>query len=580
MVDKIIAYETTVPFDPWRNRVTFVADDGLTSTSDDGSLHTAQAEDLAQNYTPASYEKKKIYLVEYPTVSSATGRRKPEVNRDIVAAVNRGTLVLNYTGHGNEKLWAHEAVFTREGEIAQLTNKDKLTLVVAATCNYAQYDDPLEQSAGEVLLAMDQGGAIGVVTASRVVYSFENAQLNNTLYTYLFQSDGQGRPKRLGDAMWQTKQLLFSINDLKYHLLADPTARLNLPRATASVDSVNGNATSLVVAMKSLGRITVKGNIRRPDGSVWTSFNGRGVLEALDSRRRVVVNEWGGFSFEVNGSLLYRGEISITNGAFQGVFPLPKDVSYGTRSRISLYGWNDSTDAAGFTENVTITGSDSSAAPDTSGPVVSVFFDDLSFRSGDVIKPDATLIVDLFDQNGINTSIAGVGHRLEAELSGQSGAIDLTDFYRSGLDTYQSGQVRYPLRGLQVGRHSLHVKAWDTYNNSSEADVFFEVRSASDVAIYNAVNYPNPFSSNTVFTFQRNSVDPVDVEVKVFTVSGRLVQSLGASSLIDRFVQIAWDGRDHDGNELSNGVYFYKVIVKSMDRQQSAEVLGKLAVMR
>ncbi len=120
MVDKIIAYETTVPFDPWRNRVTFVADDGLTSTSDDGSLHTGQAEDLAQNYTPASYEKKKIYLIEYPTVSSATGRRKPEVNRDIVAAVNRGTLMLNYTGHGNEKLWAHEAVFTREGEIAQL----------------------------------------------------------------------------------------------------------------------------------------------------------------------------------------------------------------------------------------------------------------------------------------------------------------------------------------------------------------------------------------------------------------------------------------------------------------------------
>lgn len=579
MVDKIIAYETTVPFDPWRNRVTFVADDGLTSTSDDGSLHTGQAEDLAQNYTPASFEKKKIYLIEYPTVISATGRRKPEVNRDIVAAVNRGTLILNYTGHGNEKLWAHEAVFTREGEIAQLTNKDKLTLVVAATCNYAQYDDPLEQSAGEVLLAMDQGGAIGVVTASRVVYSFENAQLNNTLYTYLFQSDAQGRPKRLGDAMWQTKQLLFSTNDLKYHLLADPTARLNRPRATASVDSVNGSSTSLVVAMKSLGRITVKGNIRRPDGSVGTSFNGRGVLEALDSKRRVVVNEWGGFSFEVNGSLLYRGEISITNGAFQGVFPLPKDVSYGTRSRISLYAWNDSTDAAGFTENVTITGSDSSAAPDTSGPVVAVFFDDLSFRSGDVIKPDATLIVDLFDQNGINTSIAGVGHRLEATLSGQSGAIDLTDFYRSGLDTYQSGQVRYPLKNLQEGRHSLHVKAWDTYNNSSEAGVIFEVRSASDVAIYNAVNYPNPFSSNTVFTFQRNSAEPVDVEVKVFTVAGRLVRLLVDRSLTE-FAQISWDGRDADGNELSNGVYFYRVIVKSMDRQKSAEVLGKLAVMR
>lgn len=580
MVDKIIAYETAVPFDTWRNRITFVADDGLTSSGNDGNLHTAQAEELAKFYTPSSFEQKKIYLIEYPTVSSATGRRKPDVNTDIVGAFNTGTLIVNYTGHGNPNLWAHEAVFTREGDIPRLANGNKLAFVVAATCNYAQYDDPHDQSSGELLMAMDQRGAIGLLTSSRAVYSGQNSILNNTFYGYLFQRDSLGRSARVGDAMWQTKQLLTDINDMKYHLFADPTIRLNTPRANASIDSVNGNTTAQLVPMQSLAKVNVRGNVKRPNGAVWTNFNGRGIIEVLDAKRQNVVNEWFGFSYEVNGSLLYRGEVSVINGSFQNVFPLPKDVSFGARSRISLYAWSDSTDAIGFTENVTIASTDSAAVPDSVGPQISIYFEDQEFRSGDLIKPNATLLVDLFDDNGINTSIAGIGHRLQAVLSSQSAPIDLMDFYRSNLDTYQSGQVRYPLTSLSEGRHSVTVKAWDTYNNSSESEIFFEVRSETDFAIYHVVNFPNPFSSNTVFTFQRNSPDPIDVELKIYTIAGRLIQTVNSYALAERFAQIPWDGRDADGNELANGVYFYKIIAKTQDQQKSVEVLGKMAVLR
>ncbi|MEX0601914.1 MAG: C25 family cysteine peptidase, partial [Bacteroidota bacterium] len=114
MVGKIISYETSGSFDPWRNRVTYVADDGLTSTGDERNLHTHQAEILAQSYTPASVEKRKVYIVEFPTVQGAAGRRKPAANRAIIDAINRGTVILNFTGHGNPQLWTHEAVFTRE----------------------------------------------------------------------------------------------------------------------------------------------------------------------------------------------------------------------------------------------------------------------------------------------------------------------------------------------------------------------------------------------------------------------------------------------------------------------------------
>ena len=580
MIDKIINYETTAPYDSWRNRITFVADDGLTSTGDDGTIHTDQSERLAQVYTPDSYTKDKIFIVQYPTVNSATGRRKPSANEAIDQAINRGTVVLNYTGHGNTGQWAHEKIFSEDQDFALINNKGKLFFLVAATCDFARYDNPEETSAGEELILMPGRGAIAAVTADRVVYSDQNALLNWTLYQNLFQQDSQGKPMRLGDAMWLTKQVLNTTNDLKHHLLGDPTMRLAVPRGRLSIDSLNGRNASTLVTVNAMSKVLVKGNLRTQSGAPIGSMQGRALMEVFDSKRNVLVPEWGDYTFEVNGSLIYRGEVSIRSGAIQGVFPVPKDVSYGDdRSRISLYGWSDTTDAIGYTENLAISGA-AGGGVDTSGPSIRVYLEDQSFHPGDIVGPNATLVVELADSSGINTSTAGIGHKLEAVLDNSTRVIDLTEYYRGNLDTYQTGQVRYPFLDLAEGRHSLTVKAWDVYNNSANAETFFEVRSATETGIFNAVNVPNPFARSTTFTFQRSSTDPVDVEIKVYTVAGRLIQVLEAIAITDRVGRIPWDGRDRDGNEIANGVYLYRLIARSLDRTVTNEVLGRLAVLR
>jgi hypothetical protein len=583
MVDKIIQYETNSPFDPWRNRITFVADDGLTSSGDDGNIHTAQAEDLANNHTPDSFEKDKIYLSMYPTVLSATGRTKPGVNKAIVAAINRGTLITNFSGHGNTQQWTHEAVFTQAADLPQLVNLDRLTFLVAATCNFAEYDDPTQQSAGEEILVMNKGGAAAEVTSSRAVYQYSNQQFNNQLYDNLFPRDANGEPRRLGDAMWLTKQVFYATasddwNAAKYHLLGDPTMRLDVPRAVVSLDSVNGRSTAQVDTMKALGTVTVNGIVRNPDGTPWPAFNGTGIIEVFDSQRQVLLQDIN-YTVDVIGSVLYRGEVSVTNGAYRAMFPIPKDVTYGNRSRLSLYAWNSTTDGVGYTENVTINGTDSTAAADTSGPQISIYFDDQSFRPGDRVKPNTTLYVQLQSRNGINTSTVGIGHGLQAVLN-NSTDIDLTDYYRGDLNTYQSGQVQYQMADLAEGKYTLLVKAWDIRNNSSQAQTSFVVSSSNDLEMVNLVNYPNPFSHSTTFTFQRNSEDPIDVEVKIYTIAGRLIQHLDSYAVTDRFVQVPWDGRDRDGDPLANGVYFYKVTARTEDRRMTKEQIGKLAIMR
>jgi hypothetical protein len=580
VVDKIVSYDTSRSYDTWRNRITFAADDGLTTTGDEGDIHTSQSELLAQSYTPDAFNKEKIFIVQYPTVNTSTGRTKPTANSALDQAINQGMVILNWTGHGNTQQWAHENIFSVTQDFPLINNKGKLFLLVAATCDFARYDYDKDVSAGEQLILMKGRGAIGAVTANRVVFSQENAYLNQRFYSHLFQTDSQGRPVRLGDAMWATKQELYGENDEKHHLLADPTMRLAIPRAAITVDSINGENQFALVIIGALGKVRVHGTVRRASGAPLSSIQGKAILEAYDSKRKVPVPEWGNYTFVTNGSLIYRGEVTVKNGVVRGTFPIPKDVSYGdNRSRVNIYAWNDSTDASGFTENLSISGT-AAATVDTAGPSMQIYLQDESFRPGDVVGPDASLLVDLADSSGINTSTAGIGHKLEATLDGAQRSIDLTDYYKGNLDTYQSGQVRYQFSNLAEGRHTLVVKAWDIFNNAASAETFFEVHLASPLSIYNVVNYPNPFARSTTFTFQRASTDPVDVEVKIYTVAGRLIQTLEVLSVSDRFVRIPWDGRDRDGSELANGVYLYRVIAKSFDRSSTSEALGKIAIMR
>jgi flagellar hook assembly protein FlgD len=106
------------------------------------------------------------------------------------------------------------------------------------------------------------------------------------------------------------------------------------------------------------------------------------------------------------------------------------------------------------------------------------------------------------------------------------------------------------------------------------------VLTGTGLQITNIFNFPNPFSSSTVFTFEQNQVTSLDAEIKIYTVAGRMIQSLKRENVNDHFVQIPWDGRDRDGDPLANGVYLYKVIAKTQDGRLASEVLGKLSVIR
>ncbi len=283
------------------------------------------------------------------------------------------------------------------------------------------------------------------------------------------------------------------------------------------------------------------------------------------------------------GGTIFRGENSISNGRFRASFVVPRDVSFAdstARGRMLVYFSNNAVDGAGITDKFRIGAPDSVLSSDVQGPKLAIYLDSRSFRPGDMVSEKPTLIVDLTDSSGINTSNSGIGHRIEAWINNSTQSTDVTDAYSSKLDNYTEGSVQYQLDALPMGKNTLRVRAWDSFNNSATAETYFDVSSSDNLTLSDVMNYPNPFVNTTEFTFRQNQSGLLNVTVKVYTVAGRLIQTLTTTSAGESFVRVPWDGRDRDGDILANGVYFYKVLVSTADGRFSSEALGKLAIVK
>jgi len=612
-VNKIIAYETSPNYDVWRNTITIVGDDELNSGGQPDSrdvVHILQAEDLAENYVPESFNVRKIYLSEYPAVISASvgGKTKPAARNALIEQMNKGTLIVNYIGHGNSNQWTHELVFQRSDN-AQVQNEGKLVFYVAATCDWALYDNPQRQSQAEELLLFENRGAIAILSSARLVFSNQNANFNRNYYRRLLPAEGIGATARIGDAFVLTRLNSVSTitNDEKFHIYGDPTLRLAVPRHEAVITSMVPDS---IVA---LSTVDVAGEIRL-DGQLWSDFNGTALVNTFDSKQFVEhVPETGSTQrYFLPGNSIFRGTVPVQDGRFSAKFIVPKDISYGGRlARISTYFWNEeeSIDGAGAVDSIRVSRS-SSTLSDANGPEIKLSFQGYeNFTTGEIVGENVVLVAELADTvSGIN--IAGeIGHRItlsidpeqETCLSRQNeflgiSSIDLTDQFRFNEGDHLRGRIEYPLhfpREVDVGgetvpcagfggedRHTLVLKAWDNANNSSTASLEVLVAHEEGLVLEKVMNYPNPFRDETTFTFITNQ--EAEAEIKIYTISGQLIRTIEEPFAVRGFNMIEWNGRDADGDIPANGVYFYKLIVRSrgFDGIEQREKIGKLAIVR
>lgn len=579
VVDKIIAYQNRKEnLGAWRKNVVFLADDG------DTNQHQADSDRLGNkvedNYP--NYNVEKIYLDAFPQISSGGNERSPACKEAFTKAVERGALIINYTGHGGEIGWTQEEVF-RKQDMQNWTNGDRLPLMVTATCEFGRYDDPSIVSGAEEAILLPNKGAIALVTTTRPVFSSTNFILNNVFYDYAFEPIG-GQMPRLGDVMRLTKNgsLSGSINR-NFSLLGDPSMRLAYPQENIIITSITPSDT-----LKAMSKIRIEGEIQDNNANLISNFNG--VLEAtvfdkLATRTTLGTQFSSKMNFLARDVRLFNGRASVKNGRFAFEFVVPRNINYAFgKGKISLYAadMSQKIDAGMGNNDVIVGGTNPNAVADNTPPRIKLFMNDTSFVNGGLVNQNPILLAHLFDENGINISSAGIGQDITAYLNDSLNNVRiLNNFYTADLDTYQSGKVIFPFRNLPNGKYTLTFKAWDTFNNSAEEKIDFLVASSAQLALRNVFNYPNPFSQKTTFSFEHNRFgEELMFELEIFNMQGEKMFAqkavLAQADAVERTFNL---DLGLNGTKFADGIYIYRLSLRSADGQ-TASTTNKLVVLQ
>jgi hypothetical protein len=588
MVSKLEQYDSPKSLGDWRTNITYVTDDVDISWE---TVFTSESERYAKyidtNHTYLSVNK--LFADAFTQVSTGNTEKYPDVNQAIDRTMKDGCLFMNYQGHGGPAGWAQEAILDVP-MIKAWNNRWKMPVMFTATCEFSLYDDPSEQSAGELALLNPNGGPIALMSTTRLVFVSGNMAINNDFWTnYGFPKANEPIPT-LGDVFKRLKNRQdITSEDNKFALLGDPSMPLAFPKHKVILDSINHKAAQgFNDTLKAFGVVEIKGHIEERLKGKFSAFNGQLWVKVLDkpTLRKTLVNDQLGapIPYEDQSSYIFKGTVTVQNGEFTILFATPKDIAYQVDfGKILLYAHNGETDAAGG-YRIKIGGSEQDVIPGTTGPDVQVFMNDTTFISGGEVQPSTELLVKVKDEDGLNATGAGIGRDMLAILDKGTPAEKtylLNEYFSYDLNSYKSGRIRMPIMDLMPGRHTLTIKVWDIFNNSGEGSTAFTV-SNGNLEVFEHAAFPNPFSNEVGIWFRHSMPGRnLTAEVEVTDLQGKVLHRFqkDIENANSREVRLNWTGYGAPVPELQtatlpSGVYLYRV--KLSNGEVSTSFSGKM----
>lgn len=192
------------------------------------------------------------------------------------------------------------------------------------------------------------------------------------------------------------------------------------------------------------------------------------------------------------------------------------------------------------------------ALRDQAGPALAAQVSGQWFADGDVVAREPVFQFHLEDVDGID-----LGEGLSAPRLSLDGAPVPAERIQVGEGV--TGLVlQYSPGSLEpASQHQLTLQVWDALGNTTELATSFRV--ATNLALEFFANHPNPFQGETTFAWQLSNL-PRSLRFEIYTASGRLVRRIRIPSPRIGYDEYVWDGRDQEGRDVANGVYFLRVL--------------------
>ncbi|WP_020531115.1 type IX secretion system sortase PorU [Flexithrix dorotheae] len=570
IVDKLIHYSTSEKtFGNWRHSITFIADDG------DLNLHQKQADRLAE-FVHGSYPKivsTKLFTDAFPQLETAYGEVTPELNEHITRQIHKGSLIVNYTGHGSNQNWASEQILGLK-DVISWDNYNNLPLIFTATCEYGKYDQPTQKSGAEYALLNPNGGAIALMTNTRSVFSNNNFELNQDFFQILFNKPN-GQNLRLGDVIKEIKNANSGIiSNRNFTLLGDPSMQLSFPKNEIKITRINEKQVDREPdTLYTKREIKISGEIYQ-ENSFQNNFNGELEVtlygDPLEITTLANEKENTKMSFTDRNNVLFNGKASIKNGKFEILFMISDNNQISLKKgKIQCYAYSieENTDAQGVYDNFLTSDTLSPTPTDKTQPAIDLFIHNRFFEDGGKVPPNTSLLMDVHDESGIRLgkkNQSGIIAILDPDSLNIK--YNLDDYYVTEKDNFKNGYINFPLLNLSQGYHNIKIIVSDNFGNETSKTVLFEVVKPKKNIAPNVTVFPNPFSNSTTFKLDHGFIgDNINYEILFYNSLGYQIHRQTGSMTYSRspiFIPL-----ELKENFSTSQLLFYKVQICAQDNQ-------------
>ncbi len=593
MIDKILAYERFSPGDDWRGRVLLLSDD-LCSGSTPYHCErmseeifedtTREAADIARASAGAPLDVIEMHLSEYTGYTTGDGYHdhclgggvldpvkcvRDSVYRNVTPALfralNDGVLLFSFLGHGNRKMLFDEQVVAdsivfdgqwRADVITRSANAGQPYIAHGFGCHFGDFNEVKESASAvqdcllEKMLLLPDKGAVAALGST----GFETLPASSAYEEYLYRTLFEAPPTIVDDAggSW-ARWLLGEVQAVsiallaaspqggshlwRYSLFGDPALVIDAlpPSMSGTVDGVPVTGGQIIAGGDSS---TVRVRVRVGDETAIDSTTIS--VEILEGDVRTPLTPGEDFRVVRDGAVAdgrvlfveYTHEVRM--GDYDLLFAAQdgngRSVSFQLGVRFEFQAWFDGRVAFGG----------SRVAPGAAG-VVEVAFSR--------IVSEEDLAVQARGREG-NVPLPMVGEKLDADG--------------------REWRLSFSLESVAPGRYDLHLTA----DSMERVLMSFEI--ARRLRVESAMAYPNPFSDETSLWFVLSKT--AAVRIRIFTVAGRRVRVLKTEGLVD-YNDVAWDGRDEDGERVANGTYLFQITARSGEEVATSDI-GKVVRMK
>ncbi|MBR5170825.1 MAG: type IX secretion system sortase PorU [Muribaculaceae bacterium] len=568
-VDKLVDYYANPDYGVWRNNTMVMSD------SPDLGVYMFQGEgykNLIDNELETGMHVTTVHNSQYARSNSeptteVSRKTATEGKQMISNMLKNGLYFATYVGHAGPISFTKGNNMWVTGDVVR-TNYSHWPIMSTACCDVAHFDGD-NRGIAELMFHKRDGGAIAMLTSSRMVYAGDNDKLNTYFIKAFFNRDSiTGALPTLGEAYMYSKLGFTSsnTNKLSFFLLGDPAIQINYPISRFHLVEINGSEMddpSETAMVRPLMKFDVVAHVLDAEGNLDTNFNGDATMTLYDKEDVFTT-----VSSSVNGASVSRKiyfnrdkltELTgrVVNGVFNGSVIVPKSPKASNEMvLLRVYAHKDNSDymVNGFSKRVKMLPYDQyMALQDSQDPVITNMYinDEPSFSYGATVGTNSMLYITATDDYGINVQTNSIENSMKLVLDyGKPSYQDVTSYVTS-FDEGKTVRIEFPLSNLAEGLHTLTYTVYDMVGNSAERTITFMVGQSGSVEL-TADAHPAYLDRGVNFDMNTDLTSSPEVIVRVTDATGKLVWMTTTSSF-----PVAWDMKDMQGNKVSAGLYRY-----------------------